>query len=125
MTCNVVERPNARPQRQAPNRCFSRLAGTASGAASAAGRWLGRAARALLALTVRLVPCVAAALVTVRIALSVPERLLLPERILRLRRESAAVTRPLPLTHQNLTSATLELPPVIVAPLLEFCTASR
>ena len=38
--------PNARPQRQAPNRTLSASPRTARGAASAAGRWLGHRPRA-------------------------------------------------------------------------------
>ena len=57
---------NARPQRQAPNRCPSGSAVAAIGAASAAGRWLGPGPRALLATPSRVIPVVAASFVTLR-----------------------------------------------------------
>ena len=72
----------------------------------------------------RVVPGVAALLVTCGFAPSVPERILLSERFLRQRRESAAVTRPAPLARQDLTGAALEPLLVIVVPPLDLCTAA-
>jgi len=116
--------PNARPQRQALNRCFSRSAGTASGAASAAGRWLGHRPRALLASTVRGVPIVSAALVTVRLVPSVPQRILLSERVVRQRQENAEVKHPAFPTRQDRASAAREIRPFMLAALLCSATAS-
>src|SRR2546426_7905173 len=86
--------PNVRPQRQGPQpSTFRFIQNRKRGRV----RWravLGHGPRALPAITVRVVPFVSAALVTVRFVPSIPRRILLSERFLRQRRVRAPVDGP-------------------------------
>lgn len=64
----------------------------------------------------RIVPRVAAALITVRVAPLGTTPVTSSGRILRQQRESAVVTHPSPLACQDLTGAALELLPVMCCP---------